>query len=373
METGTFLLSALRHQPDPSAREAIRQEVEEELRRSTHLDRETWLKVSLSAPKDELARALEEKMERYHELLEAVGDDLALKTDIEVILGRASTLLRLTRQALVSDPTATQAAGPPPPETEVADTAGMEPSLRAAGAPTLPPMIPASAPPPRVSPVPVPPFPEEPSLPPEAAPPVRVSPSPEPETALPKLETASSAPAPAEPPDRAETAPPPQGGEPAERAAIPASAAPGPTPESPRAPADSPYAGRRLEDLMMEAGVRMTVSDYANAVRVYAQIVDLEPRNAGHHVRLAIAMACYPLTAKKAEREFLEAIRLEPDSADIHFQFGLYYKAMRQRARALAEMRTAVRLNPRHKQARQELEVLSPKDSALTSLRKLFR
>jgi hypothetical protein len=46
---------------------------------------------------------------------------------------------------------------------------------------------------------------------------------------------------------------------------------------------------------------------------------------------------------------------------------------MRQRARALSEMRTAVRLNPRHRQARQELEALSPKDNALTSLKKLFR
>jgi hypothetical protein len=36
-------------------------------------------------------------------------------------------------------------------------------------------------------------------------------------------------------------------------------------------------------------------------------------------------------------------------------------------------MRTAVRLNPRHAMAREELEALSPKDSALTSLKKLFK
>jgi hypothetical protein len=45
---------------------------------------------------------------------------------------------------------------------------------------------------------------------------------------------------------------------------------------------------------------------------------------------------------------------------------------MKTRARAVAEMRTAVRLNPRHAAARKELETLSPKDSALTSLKKLF-
>ena len=36
------------------------------------------------------------------------------------------------------------------------------------------------------------------------------------------------------------------------------------------------------------------------------------PRVASFHVRLAVAMACYPRTAKLAEREFYEAARLEP-------------------------------------------------------------
>ena len=46
---------------------------------------------------------------------------------------------------------------------------------------------------------------------------------------------------------------------------------------------------------------------------------------------------------------------------------------MKIKSRAVAEMRAAVRLNPRHAAARKELEALSPKDSALTSLKKLFR
>jgi hypothetical protein len=36
-------------------------------------------------------------------------------------------------------------------------------------------------------------------------------------------------------------------------------------------------------------------------------------------------------------------------------------------------MRAAVRLSPRHKAAREELEALSPRDSVLTSLRNLFK
>jgi cytochrome c-type biogenesis protein CcmH/NrfG len=129
----------------------------------------------------------------------------------------------------------------------------------------------------------------------------------------------------------------------------------------------------RIEHLLMEGEVRMTVGDFAAAVKSYGNLVELAPDVAAYRVRLAIAMAGWPRTAKRAERQFLEAVRLEPGNADLHYRFGLYYKVMKQRPRAIAEMRTALRINPRHKPARQELEALSPKDSALTSLRKLFR
>jgi len=280
METGTFLLSALRRRPDPTARQAIRQEVDEELQRSAKLDREAWLKVSRTAPREELIKALEEKMERYHDLLDAIGDDAELKTDIEVIIGRASAMVRLTRQA-----------------------------------------------------------------PAEPTPPVLAA------------DQVAAAPPDGPPPPPAET--------PSPGADVTAVLAAG--------MAENPLIDGQIEHLLMEGEVRMTVSDYANAVQVYDRLVQLAPKVAAFRTRLAIAMACYPRTAKQAEREFLEALRLDPDNADIHYQFGLYYKAMRQRARALAEMRTAVRLSPRHRQARQELEALSPRDSALTSLKKLFR
>jgi cytochrome c-type biogenesis protein CcmH/NrfG len=123
----------------------------------------------------------------------------------------------------------------------------------------------------------------------------------------------------------------------------------------------------------MEGEVRMTVSDYANAVKVYEKLVKLVPKVAAFRLRLATAMTCYPRTQKLAERQYFEASRLEPRNADVHYQWGLYYKIMKIKSRAVAEMRAAVRLNPKHRKARAELEALSPKDSALTSLRKLFR
>jgi tetratricopeptide (TPR) repeat protein len=322
METSTFLLSALRSRPDPSAHEALRQEVNDELQRSSRLDREAWLKVSRTAPRDELVRALEEKMERYHALLEAVGTEEALKTDIELILGRASTMLRLARQAPLVPP----AEPPPAPSLDGGASAPAKAppapaAPRAAKDPTTAPVLPvvaAATPAPRAL----------------AAPPAGVRPTPPPAPA--------AKPAPA-PPEQEEDA--------------------------------AQTAGRAndIQRLIMEGDVRMAVSDYANASKVYGALVDLAPRVPAYRLRLAIAMACWPRTAKQAEREFLEAARLDPNNADLHYQFGLYYKSMKVKSRAIAVLQTAVRLNPQHKQARLELESLSPRDSALTSLRKLFK
>lgn len=298
METSTFLLSALQRRPDKSGRDVIRQEVNEELARSARLDRESWLRVSRQAPRDELIRALEGKMERYHALLEAVGEDEELKTDIELILGRASSMLRLARQA---------AAEPGAPAQEPPASPAAEPPGQAVEAP-------ADA---------------------EIA-----------------LEPAEEAAAPAQQAAEAEAEP---------------------VPEAPVHQPGMMAAEAQIEHLLLEGSVKMTVSDYANAVTTYTRLVELAPKVANFRVRLAIAMALWPKTSKHAEREFVEAIRLDPNNADIHYQFGIYYKAMRVRTRAIAEFRTAVSISPRHKQARAELEALSPKDSALTSLKKLFR
>jgi tetratricopeptide (TPR) repeat protein len=323
-ETGMFLLSALQSRPDPSLREAIRKEVQQELQYSTRLDRAAWLKLARTAPRSELVRALEEKMERYHALREGVAEDDPLCTEIDVILGRASAALRLARQEpATADVEAVLArhaadaeaalgqAQPVPAANTASDTApkGVDaPPRDLRDVVTAPPM--------------------------DASQPRGRKRAPEPTLA------------PVRPDDSLPAAP----------------------------PGSSNFEGRaQIEHLLMEAEVRMNVADYANAVKVYEKLVDRAPQVAAFHLRLAVAMACYPRTAKLAEREYYEAARLEPDNADIHYQWGLYYKLMKVRSRAVAEMRTAVRLNPRHKAARAELEALSPKDSALTSLKKLFR
>jgi tetratricopeptide (TPR) repeat protein len=355
-ETGMFLLSALHRRPDPSLRDAIRKEVKQELAHSAHLDREAWLKVARSAPKAELVRALEEKMERYHALRDAVEEGDALRKELEVILGRASSALRLTRMAPDTGAAET-ATGRRAREEATAAMASTDPG----SATPPPPAIATTPPPPVVAGTPPPPAR---TAPPTGAPPAAA--------ALPASDTDPELQLTEEPAEPAVAA-----------AATPAPAAePGPRRRGePRPdeslpgvkPGASGFSGKaQVEHLLMEGEVRMTVSDYANAVKVYEKLVKLAPKVSAFRLRLATAMACYPRTSKLAERQFFEASRLEPENADIHYQWGLYYKVMKIRARAVAEMRTAVRLNPRHAAARKELEALSPKDSALTSLRKLF-
>jgi tetratricopeptide (TPR) repeat protein len=383
METGTFLLSALQRQPDPTGQEAIRLEIQDELERSAHLDREAWLKVASTAPREELLKALEEKMERYHALREAIGDDEQMKTDIEVILGRASAMLRLARQTPAPARPGAPAFVPAPRATTPASTMPRAASPPPAAGPGPPPAVaPAVAPAPPVIAAPPPPTPDEEDIVVE-----------EEEEVLPDVEVedeeAAAPEAPAEEPAIAaeeptaypepEEAPSYAAAEDAPSYAAVEEPAPAPVPstadmEAAVGPGSSNFAGRaKIDHLLMEGEVRMTVSDYANAVKVYQKLVEAEPRVPAYRMRLAVAMTCYPRTAKQAEREFLEAVRLDPNNADAHYQFGLYFKAMKVRSRAVAEMRTAIRLNPRHESAREELEALSPKDSVLGSLRKMFR
>jgi tetratricopeptide (TPR) repeat protein len=306
-ETGMFLLSALQKRPDPTAREAIRMEVAQELERSANLDRVKWLKLSREAPREQLVTALEGKMEHYHALLDAVGDDEDLRTDIELILGRASSSLRIARQEAKSAPSVPVASVAPlliPPQAMPLRPSGAAPEVHGA----------------------------------------------RPDVAHTTLEPRAAGP----------TAGPPSA---SREPAAPVMASKG----------ASEMAAQQANYLLMEAEVRMTVADYANAVNVYVRLCDLYPEVAPFRAKLAIAMTCYPRTAKQAERQFLEAIRLDPRNAEYHYQLGLYYKAMRLRARAVIEMRAALSLNPRHAGAREELEVLSPKDSALKNLKKLFK
>lgn len=148
-------------------------------------------------------------------------------------------------------------------------------------------------------------------------------------------------------------------------------------PEEPKAapaPAEKAAAGGGpLDYLLMEANLHMSVGDFAAAARNYQKAVELRPDVVAYRLRLAVALARSPKTARDAEPFFADCLELEPDNADIHYQVALYYKAMKVTSRAIVELRETVRLNPGHEKARAELEKLGPKESLLAGIKKLVR
>ncbi len=97
------------------------------------------------------------------------------------------------------------------------------------------------------------------------------------------------------------------------------------------------------------------VRDWEGAVSLLHELVKLAPSNASYHGMLGRAMARHPVMRKDAERHFIEALRLEPQSADLHFSLGLYYKSFGLHSRADTEFRTVLRIEGGHEGARKHL------------------
>jgi Flp pilus assembly protein TadD len=111
----------------------------------------------------------------------------------------------------------------------------------------------------------------------------------------------------------------------------------------------------RVRQLQRDVKLHFQVRDWEHAVSLLYELVELEPADASHHGMLARAMARHPVMRKDAERHFIEALRLAPQNADLHFSLGLYYKSFTMHARAQTEFRTALRIRPQHEGAKKHL------------------
>jgi tetratricopeptide (TPR) repeat protein len=169
---------------------------------------------------------------------------------------------------------------------------------------------------------------------------------------------AASEPAAAEPP-----APPP-----ATATAPPDAPAPEPIPVEAAATAVSP----EVERLLTQANVCEMMSDPSGSMQAYAKLVEICPDVPAYRARLGVLMMGWPQTLRQAERQLNEALRLEPNNAETHYQLGLYYRKVKIHSRAIAEFRTALRIDPHHAKARAELAAASPDDNVFSSLKKLF-
>ena len=130
----------------------------------------------------------------------------------------------------------------------------------------------------------------------------------------------------------------------------------------------------RVRQLNRDVKLHFQVRDWEHAVSLLYELVELEPRDPVHHDMLARAMARHPVMRKDAERHFIEALRLAPQNADLHFSLGLYYKSFAMHARAQTEFRTALRIRPQHEGAKKHLSTggRGSKDPLKDMFKKIF-
>lgn len=124
----------------------------------------------------------------------------------------------------------------------------------------------------------------------------------------------------------------------------------------------------RVRQLFRDVKLHFTVRDWDGAVSLLMELVELEPNNAHHHGMLAKAMLRHPVMRKNAERHFIEALRLAPQDADLHFWLGLYYKTFGLKSRAETEFRTALRIDPKHAGAHKYLTSGGKRKDPLSNL-----
>lgn len=126
-----------------------------------------------------------------------------------------------------------------------------------------------------------------------------------------------------------------------------------------------------LEQLLYDIKIREAVGDTEGVVSLLYEVVKLEPQNVKYESMLARAMASHPVLSKKAERHFRRALALDPQNAELHFSLGRYYQSFDMKGRALSEYKAALRINPKHAEAR--WAVVEAKQNGSDGVDKVFQ
>jgi len=124
----------------------------------------------------------------------------------------------------------------------------------------------------------------------------------------------------------------------------------------------------RVRQLFRDVKLHFQVRDWDGAISLLFELVELAPDDAAYQGMLAKAMLRHPVMRKNAERHFIEALRLAPQDADLHYWLGLYYKTFGLKSRAETEFRTTLRIDAKHEGARKYLSGEGRKKDPLRDL-----
>jgi len=113
--------------------------------------------------------------------------------------------------------------------------------------------------------------------------------------------------------------------------------------------AESEFRERRIGQLIRDVKGHSRSRDWEGAVSLLFELVALAPDNAVYYGMLANAMSRHPVMRINAERHYIEALRIAPQNADLHYCLGLYYKSFGMNSRASVAFRAALRIAPDHR------------------------
>jgi tetratricopeptide (TPR) repeat protein len=137
-------------------------------------------------------------------------------------------------------------------------------------------------------------------------------------------------------------------------------------PETTTRPTKKPTSAKdEIKRLLREIKVRKMVEDNEGVISLLYEVVALEPENGKYEALLAQALGAHDVMKKKAERHFRRAVSLDPQNAQLHYFLGRYYQSFDMKSRALAEFKTALRIDPKFVKARAALVELKGDDSSL--------
>jgi tetratricopeptide (TPR) repeat protein len=103
---------------------------------------------------------------------------------------------------------------------------------------------------------------------------------------------------------------------------------------------------------------RYQSNDLIGAIELMTTAVELAPDNAFYHSQLATLLAINPRRRKEAEAHLLRACEIEPQNPEWFIHLGQLYKTLSFVARAEAQFKKALSLDPNNQAARRELRAL---------------
>ena len=125
--------------------------------------------------------------------------------------------------------------------------------------------------------------------------------------------------------------------------------------------------------LLRDVKLHFKLQDWEGVVPLLEQLVQISPGSGLYRGMLARAMSRHPVMRKNAEEHFIEALRLAPHDAELHYWLGLYYKSFGLKSRAYTEFRSTLRIEPKHEGARKQLASDRKEDDAVgTVIKKIF-